>query len=67
MPELPHFGPQVLMPAFWQFPLLDLADRQGDVLAIREDVQLPRPFHQSVGDPSTSPLWAVWALPLAAP
>ena len=49
VPVLPDFGPQVLVPSFWLFPLLDLADRQCDILAVGEDVQLAHPFHQRVG------------------
>ena len=39
------------MPSFRLLPLLDLADGQGDVLAVGEDVQLAHTFHDHMGHP----------------
>ena len=41
---LPDSIPEILMPSFRLLPLLDLADSQGDVLAVGQDVQLAHAF-----------------------
>ena len=44
-----------------------LREVDGDVLAVGEDVHLPSPLATACSTPKTSPLWAVWCGPLAAP
>ena len=51
VPVLPDFIPKVLVSTLWLLSLLNLADRQGDVLAVGEDVQPAHYFHDRMGYP----------------